>query len=131
MSSEPGVRRSWFLTPLLASLAVALIELWGASPCDHGPAACRDAWEFLDWTSLLFPHAFAFPLMLTPLGAGGTAAVLVALDVALVAGLWLTQPPRISFRRLAALLAGWLLLSAAGAWAAPELMALAWGLQHR
>ncbi len=129
---EERALHSATMTDVLAPLAISLVGMqqtfWGWNWCSG--KSCSDALGALSWTSTLFPHVLAFPLAMTGLPPGGTMAAVLALDIGLCALVWRTQPPRLSARRLAVLLAIWIVLSVLTTLASPDLMVRAWHSTH-
>lgn len=125
---EPTTIPRWVLPAMLAVGFLAMQdEFWSWD----FPRELSALGEALSWTMAVFPHALAFPIgMAAPGGAPVTLAILAALDLALCALIWRTQPARLSPARFTTILGVWILLSAVTTFAAPSLMSWTWRATH-
>lgn len=104
MKDERPVPKWALISPLLLSLLLSGPQLWGLEACPRAATTCRDIEGFLGWATVVFPHSLVLPLVLA--APNGWQVLLAALDIAVIAVVWLTQPPRVSWSR-----AGWILLA--------------------
>lgn len=118
--------RSLLLVVLGVSFLVLMPELWGWPVFDGGPGWLRAGWDRLTWVAALFPHALAFPISATAFGAAGATMVVFGADVAIVAIVLRTQPPRLRLGRFATLMAVWAALSVVATLLGPYLIAATW-----
>ena len=108
--NRDGVPRWILLIPLVAGFLVLLEELFGGGWVS-GSSAYNQAVSVLSWTLAIFPHILAFPLIPFLSEPWQICAVVSALDAALVAAIWTTQPPQLSWTRLTIILGAWVALS--------------------
>lgn len=130
MDSKAAPLPRWvLLAPLLVSLALIAPQLVGLETCAPHPSFCNDLEEALTWAALVFPHNLIFPLIAGGLGLWWINAILLGLDLVVVAIVWLTQPPRVTWKRASVALVIWIAVSAVTAYFDPNL--IAWAIHHR
>lgn len=109
-------------SPITLSLAALIPGLFGLDWCDDRPGStCRVAVDAMSWVGAGFPHMLAAPLSLA-LGAWASLSVLLLLDGLLWVGATRWVPRHVGGGQAAALVVGWLVLTAAALLATPRIM---------
>jgi hypothetical protein len=118
------------LSPLLVSflsLAASLFPAW----CEPASSlVCTRAANVISWIGTGFPHEMAFPLLMTPMSPLVVAASLAGADLLILACALRSLPRRMTAPTAAAVIAGWVGVTVAMAYAMPFLMVWTYGATH-
>jgi hypothetical protein len=118
------------LSPLLVSflsLAASLVPAW----CEPASSLlCTRAANVISWIGAGFPHEMAFPLLMTPMSPLVIAASLAGVDLLILACALRSLPRAMTVPAAAAVIAGWVGVTVAMAYATPVLMVWAYRGTH-